>query len=199
MAVRYRGAGDVVGEASWEELAKLVMGGGLGDTAEIWSHESAVAGEAAGSALCCVGDLIDVGDAAEADEEDVEEIAATLQDAFLERCSAEAAGPEPEPESEPAALAGAVSPMAGLSAKQRAAFDEAKAQLPGIADLDVLAYLKSRAWDVQKAVTQCQATQQWRAERRPVSIADIAPFMRTPEGSGVSAILETACDFMGLF
>ena len=159
MAVRYRGAGAVVGEASWDGLAKLIMSGALGETAEVWSHES---GGKVSSGMCSVGDLIDVSDAAEADEDDVEEIAATLQDAFLERCSdAAAAASEPEPELEPAALLAGVpaSPLENFSAKQCKAFDEAKAQLAGIMDLDVLAYLKSRDWNVQKAVTQCQVSQ----------------------------------------
>jgi hypothetical protein len=195
MEVRYRAAGGGgvegdVGEATWLGLAEKVMRGELSEASEVWPHE---AGGSETSVLCCVGDLIDVADAADADPEDADEIAATMQEAFDLRCSDVASvAVDPEPEPEPTFELGhggqnsALETRLGqLNASQLAAFHEARGQLDGVPPLEVLAYVKSRGFDVGKAVQQCRATQQWRAERKPdtVTIADVAKFMRTPEGS----------------
>ena len=174
VAIQYRkpGAADI-GEASWMGLANLIMSGELPAETEVFTHEDATVAEA-GASLCSVANLIDISEAAEADADDADEIAATLQESF----AALAAPPEPEPE--PAHSM--PSPIESLSDVQRACLEEAKKQLGGVEDLDVLAYLKTRNFSVPKAVAQCQATQQWRRDRGPITIADVARFMRTPAG-----------------
>jgi hypothetical protein len=184
-AVRYRAAGSAdIGEASWIELAQLIMAGQLAATAEVWTHEDAAAGggaEEAESSLCTVVDIIDVGEVIDADADEADEIADALQEGFEAHVAARAldAAPEPEPE----LAEGLPSPFDNLSKKERGAFEAAKAQLPGVDERDVLAYCKTRGFNADKAVAQCQATQQWQATRKAVTIADIAPFMRTPPGA----------------
>lgn len=204
MEVRYRPVGAVssaaavnVGAATWFELAQKVMSGELGEGSEVWPHEAALHADAAPAVMCCVGDLIDVDDAVNADADDTDEIAATMQEAFAAHCAAAAAGgltePEPEPEpGSPASQRGGArqeswvdTRLRALTPSQLAAFHEACEQLDGVPAVEVLAYVKSRGFDAAKAVSGFRGTQQWRAERQPqrVTIADVAKFMRTPAGS----------------
>ena len=207
MKVHYRAAASdnsgsamEVGEATWFALAEKVMSGELSEDSQVWPHEGMLAAQGAGDAapavICCVGDLIDVDEVADADADDTGEVAATMQDAFAAQCAAGAAAglfaPEPEPEPELASAQHNASQdswiqtrLDGLTSSQLSAFDQACKQLDGVPAAEVLAYVKSRGFDAAKAVAQWHATQEWRKERQPerVTIADVAKFMRSPAGS----------------
>jgi hypothetical protein len=200
MEVHYRPVGSAgssgnhsmtVDEASWLELAQKVISGELGEKSEVWPHESAhAAGDAraAPGVICCVGDLIDVDDAADADADDADEIAATMEEAFAAyyvAAAVELAEPEPEPEPVAGEESWVDTRLDALTPSQLAAFYETRDQLGRVPASEVLAYVKSRGFDSAKAVTGFRATQQWRKDRQPerVTIADVAKFMRTPAGS----------------
>ena len=61
--------------------------------------------------------------------------------------------------------------------------DHLRAAFPDASPDELEGYLKMRKGDAREAESQYRSTLAWRASRRPVTIADVAPFMRSANGA----------------